>query len=266
MPAHPAFDADRWFEALATRRSRRAYDGISMDPEKLRLLKLTAETFVPFEDARAVIVENAPPDLFTGIIGSYGKVSGATSAIVFVVDTTSPTADEHCGYIGEGIVLEASALGLGTCWISGSFSKAVSTELVTLKEGEAVRAVSPVGRPALTLSGTERLLYRQDKPKFRRPLDEIAPGHESWPVWAAEGARAARVAPSAINRQPWRFRYENGSVIISAASSAPGTGRLDCGIAMLHFELGARTEGNDGAWVAMTGTDVARWEPFSQAL
>ena len=263
MPAHPAFDAGRWFEALPGRRSRRAYDGTPPDPERMQALVRTAETFKPFDDARTVVVEQIPPNLFTGLIGSYGKVTGAVSALVFIVDSTSPTGPEHCGYTGEGVVLEASALGLATCWIAGSFSKSVSRDLVTLKEGEIVRAVSPVGMPTGALSGTERLLFRQARPKFRRPLDDIAPGHTSWPAWAAEGALAARVAPSAMNRQPWRFRYADGAVVVSASGAAPGLGRLDCGIAMLHFELGARSEGVDGAWEPMQAPDVARWVPFS---
>jgi hypothetical protein len=259
MSVHPAFDSVRWYAAVPGRRSRRAYDGLAPTQEELRLLHLTAETFVPFPDARVVVIDDAPPSLFTGIIGAYGKVKGARSALVFVTDTTSATADEHCGYTGEGVVLEAAAIGLETCWISGSFSRSVSRDLVTLREGEIVRAVSPVGRAAGSLSTAERLLYRQAKPKFRRSLDDIAAGHESWPAWAAEGVLAARVAPSAVNRQPWRFRYEQGSVVVSSAGSAPGTGRLDCGIAMLHFELGARSEGADGAWESLAAPDVARW-------
>jgi hypothetical protein len=263
VPAHPAFDADRWYAAVPSRRSRRAYDGTAPATDEMRALSRTAETFTPFPDARAVVVEAAPPSLFTGIIGSYGKVAGARSALVFIADATSSTADEHCGYTGEGLVLEAHALGLGTCWIGGSFSRAASRELVTLREGEVVRAVSPVGQPAPSLSGAERLLFGQARPKSRRPLDVIAPGCESWPAWALEGVRAAQVAPSAMNRQPWRFRYENGSVVVSTSGAAPGLGRLDCGIAMLHFELGARAEGGDGAWEPLRAPGIARWVPLT---
>ena len=131
-----------------------------------------------------------------------------------------------------------------------------------MREGEIVRAVSPLGHPTERLSAAERLVYGQARPKFRRSLDEIAPGHEDWPAWAGEGARAARIAPSAMNRQPWRFRYVDGSVVVSVHGPAPTMGRLDCGIAMLHFELGARSEGSDGAWEALSGSDVARWVPF----
>jgi hypothetical protein len=66
-----------------------------------------------------------------------------------------------------------------------------------------------------------------------------------------------------MNRQPWRFRYTDGAVVLGLKGPAPRMGRLDCGIAMLHFELGARSEGSDGAWVALDAPDVARWEPFT---
>jgi nitroreductase len=265
MPAHAALHADRWFSALATRRSRRAFDGQPLSTAEIAALEATAESFRPFADARVAVVRDAPDDLFSGIVGSYGKVTGARSALVFIADSSSPTAEEHCGYTGEGLVLEARALGLDTCWVSGSFFPKVACGLLELAKGEVVRAVSPVGRALVQPPLSERLLFRPQAPKFRRPLDEIAPGHATWPAWASEGLRAARIAPSAMNRQPWRFRYENGAVVVATrALDVPrARPRLDCGIAMLHFELGARSEGSDGAWVALDPPDVARWDPFA---
>jgi len=35
---------------------------------------------------------------------------------------------------------------------------------------------------------------------------------------------------------------------------------LDCGIAMLHLELGARSSGANGRWAALAPPDVARYE------
>jgi hypothetical protein len=35
---------------------------------------------------------------------------------------------------------------------------------------------------------------------------------------------------------------------------------LDCGIAMLHFELGVRTAGATGSWRLLEGNDVASWD------
>jgi hypothetical protein len=262
MESAPPFDAGRWFEAVAGRRSRRAYVGVP-EREDLTALTATAAAFSPFDDARVIVLPVAPPKLFSGIIGSYGRVTGECAALVFVTSGSSPAADIHCGYTGEGIVLEAHARGLGTCWIAGSFSRSVATQTVGMLAGEKVRAVSPVGLPAVSLSGAERFLFGQGRPKHRKALEAIAPGIETWPEWAAAGVRAARIAPSAMNRQPWLFRFDDGSVVVSLNAAAPGMGRVDAGIAMLHFELGARSEGSDGAWEMLSGDDVARWVPFA---
>lgn len=265
MSAHPAFDADRWYEATADRRSRRAFDGVKPGDDLLDRIDATAADFRPFDDARVLLVRDVPDTFFTGLVGSYGKVTGARSALVFIADATSATRSEHCGYTGEGAVLEAGALGLTTCWIAGSFSRSAVTATVELEANEVVRAISPVGYPVSRPSTTERFLFGASRPKRRRPLEEIAPGSGEWPRWAVAGAESARIAPSAMNRQPWRFRMDDGAIVIAAATppTPMGLSRLDCGIAMLHFELGARAEGCDGAWEALAGTDVARWVPIT---
>ena len=264
MTERPMFEAARWHAAVANRGSRRVFDGAPIDPRSAEILAETADSFRPYADARAVFLPVAPATLFSGIIGSYGRVTDAPSAFVFIENPSSATAEEHCGYTGEGLVLEACALGLATCWIAGSFSPNVARGLVDLAPGEIVRGVSPVGHASATYPASERLIYGAGKPKHRRALDEIAPGHEAWPMWAREGLAAAQVAPSAVNRQPWRFRYEDGAVTVSAKGlDAPRyRPRLDCGIAMLHFELGTRMAEGDGTWVSLPAPDVARWEPF----
>lgn len=265
MSAHPAFDADRWYEAVSVRRSRRAFDGVRPAEDRLDVIDATATGFRPFDDARVLLVRDAPDAFFTGVIGSYGKVTGARSALVFIADGSSATCAEHCGYMGEGVVLECNALGLATCWISGSFSRSAVTAAAHLGPDEVVRAISPLGHPLRQPTATERLLFGAAKAKRRRPLEEIAPGSADWPQWAVAGVESARIAPSAINRQPWRFRMEDGAVVVRAAGPALplAPARLDCGIAMLHFELGARAEGCDGTWEALTAPDVARWVPIT---
>lgn len=261
MPVQTAHDPAQWLSAVFSRRSRRAYDG-PPTANQLARLREVAEDFIPFDDARVAVIDQAPPKLFKGIIGSYGRVTGNASAFAFIADPSSPHADEHCGYTGEGLVLEAHAMGLATCWIGGLFSREQSRGLVELRDGEVIRAISPVGTPSNRITDAEKVIYGHGRPKYRRPMEEIARGHCRWPEWAVWGIDAAQLAPSAMNLQPWRFRYENGSIVISAAPGLTGFRRLDCGIAMLHFELGARAAGSDGAWEALAAPDVARWAPL----
>jgi nitroreductase len=253
----------RWLAAVAVRRSRRTFDGVPVPQEHLDRLEALCRSFRPYGDARVVLVRQAPEALFKGIIGSYGKVVGAHSALVFLGTPAEDGTAQHVGYTGEAIVLEATALGLDTCWIGGSLDRKLAAEVAHLMPGERVFAISPLGYATADAPSSERLIFGWGKPKKRRPLEEIAPGNSSWPAWAAAGVEVAQIAPSAMNRQPWRFRIEGGSVVVSCAgTNTPIVGlALDCGIAMLHFDLAARAIGGPGAWVGVDdGTrDVGRW-------
>jgi hypothetical protein len=70
-----------------------------------------------------------------------------------------------------------------------------------------------------------------------------------------------------MNRQPWRFRTEDGALVVGFAGAdvtkARTSKRLDVGIAMLHAELGALSEGVSGRWEVLAGEDVARYVPES---
>ena len=73
---------------------------------------------------------------------------------------------------------------------------------------------------------------------------------------------AARLAPSARNRQPWRFRVRDGAITITedGRPALPGISkRLDCGIALLHLELGARAAGVSGRSELLDPPQVARF-------
>lgn len=255
-----------WLDATAHRRSRRRYTGAAVTADVLNTLDEVCEGFHPFGDARVVLVREPGDGVFHGIVGAYGRVSGAPHVLLVVADERTAHAHAHAGYTGEAAILAATALGLDTCWIGGFFRPAYVRRLVTLEQGERVVAVSPVGHATGALGVSERMLRGAAGSRGRKPLEEIAPGiDETWPEWARAAAETVRIGPSAMNRQPWRLRMEEGSLVVSrdAPREVPRVTRaLDCGIAMLHAELGAYREGVRGRWVdASAALDVARFEP-----
>jgi len=255
--------ATAWLEVLASRRSRRSYDGRRPETDGLSALGTHCDAFRPFDSARAVLLPDAPQGLFLGIVGSYGGVSDAPSALAFIGMRAESGVDAAVGYTGEAAVLEATRLGLGTCWIGGAFNPGEGARLAGAGIGERVFAVSPVGYPAVRVSAKERVLFGLGKPKRRTEIGEFAPGHGSWPEWAQAAAAAVRVAPSAMHRQPWRLRMDDGSLVIGyeGVDTPKISKRLDCGIAMLHAELGALGTGISGEWEFLTGHDVGRFTP-----
>jgi nitroreductase len=265
MTDYFAHNGAAWLAAIARRSSRRAFDGRPADAAALDTLDAVCSGFRPFPDARVVLVPAPHVDIFKGIIGSYGKVTHAPHVLLFIGDEGSDTCDQHVGYVGEAAVLEATALGLDTCWVGGFFSAARTKQLAELAAGERVLAVSPVGHAVGDVAFSERGMQRMAGSHARKAVAEIAPGLKDggWPDWAVAAVETARLAPSAVNRQPWRFRYDAGALVIARDNGMEFpkvTKRLDCGIAMLHAELGARASGVDGAWRDLSnGLDIARF-------
>ncbi len=252
-----------WRAALETRRSRRSFDGRPPAREVLATLRAQCDAFRPFESARVVLLPEAPQALFLGVLGSYGGVSNAPAALAFIGRSGDAGVEVAVGYTGEAAVLEATRLGLGTCWVGGYFSSATGARLAGAQPGERVFAVSPLGYPLERIDAKERFIYGFGKPKRRKGVGEFAPGSDTWPAWARAAAAAVRVAPSAMHRQPWRLRLEDGALVVSSdgLDTPKVSKRLDCGIAMLHAELGALGEGVVGGWELFDGADVGRFTP-----
>lgn len=255
----------RWFSAAANRRSRRTYDGTSATPGALEELRAICDGFRPWPDARVELLEHAGEEIFTGIIGSYGRVSGAPHALLVIADTSSPYCQAHAGYTGEAAVLQATALRLGTCWIGGGFSAEAIRPHTNLLPAEQVLAIVAVGHPTERLSGTDRTMKLLTGSHKHKPVEQLLDdGGDGWPSWALAAVDAAQAAPSAVNRKPWRFRLDGDELVVSQDkrdSGAKLARALDCGIAMLHVELAARSEGAVGHWIdgGERPLDIARF-------
>jgi len=176
---------------------------------------------------------------------------------------------EDYGWAMEELVLLATDLGLGTCWLGGSFTRSSFAHAVGAGAGERVPAVAALGvvpdmdaaRNGVIrrrVGGDQRLPWESlfFNENFGAPLTPDAAGPFSTPL------EMVRLGPSASNKQPWRIVREGRSwhffVRRTPGYSGGLAGRLlklediqrvDIGIAMCHFELAARELGLHGAWV-----------------
>ncbi len=254
---------ERWYPCIAERTSRRNFDGRLPEEEKLARLERVCREFRPFPECRAELVREPATGVFKGILGSYGRVTGAPSYIAFIGDMNSARVQECLGYTGEGLILEAAALGLGTCWVGGFFRPGVVAGQVRLGASEKIIAVSPVGTAPPKLRFSDRTIKVLAGSKGRKSLRELLLGDPIPDEKILKGLEAARLAPSAVNRQPWRFLIDADSITISPdrPEKHPFISlRLDCGIAMLHLELGLRSAGMTGSWEFLPAPDVARFK------
>ncbi|MHC9540504.1 MAG: nitroreductase family protein [Vulcanimicrobiota bacterium] len=254
---------ERWYESIKKRHSVRSYKETPIGQNVVEKLQAICSDF-SMDGVRVVLVSENVKDVFRGVIGPYGKVKGAPLYITVISDKSQPHVQEKSGYVGEGIILEATALGLGTCWVGGLFNPQAAAKHTALRPGEIIPAVISVGYQAEKISFDEKLLKSMAKSHTRKELSELVSGlaPEKWPQWAATAFEAARIAPSALNRQPWRFVAEERCVTVKTddgKDSDSHSKRLDCGIAMLHLEIGARREGAEGRWEYLEAPEVAKY-------
>lgn len=197
-------------------------------------------------------------------LGTYGVIKGARLFLVGAV-VLSDKAMEDFGYCLENIILEATNLGLGTCWIGGTFRRTRFARQIRVTEKEIVPAICPIGYPRTRRRAKERVLRLLAKSDGRKPWDELFFRGDFQVTLSRDGTgpyatalESVRIAPSASNRQPWRIvRGIEGDIYHFYLKRTMGYDRLikefkiqniDMGIAMCHFELSAVETGLSGQW------------------
>jgi hypothetical protein len=254
-------------DCITQRTSRRSFDGNALGEEHHRLLKdfITTQTDNPFKvKVRMALVDLKDPVVMVKL-GTYGIVSGARTFMVGAVERAE--SDMECfGYNFERAVLYAQSLGLGTCWLGGTFTRGNFAKVMGVSMYEVVPCISPVGYPREKHSMKESLMRFFAGSQNRRPWPEIFFDHDFFTPLTEEQAGAykdvlamVRLAPSSTNKQPWRVvkSRDDGSFhfyVQHAGKAVAGIfgfdlQKVDLGIAMYHFEAVAREKGLAGHWV-----------------
>lgn len=200
-------------------------------------------------------------------LGTYGFIKGARGFIIGAVNKDENDMEDY-GYLLERAVFFATDIGLGTCWLGGTFKKSNFSQKISLKENELLPAVIAVG-------------YVADKPRWFDSFMRRGAGSDRRLPWAelffdgtfrtALSADASgpfvtplemvRLGPSASNKQPWRV-IRDGTKWHFYVQRTSGYGSrnatifkladlqmVDMGIAMCHFELTACEMGLSGEWI-----------------
>ena len=194
-----------------------------------------------------------------GIIGDYGKTIHAPHYIVLASREREGYLTD-AGFRFEQMVLDATARGLGTCWVGLMFKEASLRSSLGLDGSWRMIVLSPIGRP-LENSLANRMLRTLAGSKGRKPIDqlffwqrhgEMLPASVTSDQRLMQVLEATRWAPSWMNRQPWRFVLLDREILVYKMQRQNREGkdynRLDCGIAMCHMHLTARALGIGGRW------------------
>lgn len=275
-------------EIIRQRYSCRTYLARSIQAETRRQLQnaLTALDRSPFGScSRFELVAATEEDtqILRGL-GTYGFIKHAAGFIVGAVEQGDKALEDY-GYVMEGHILTATGLGLGTCWLGGTFTKSKFAKKIKAAGYEIIPAVTAIGYAAedsyardsirRQVRATERLPWETlfFSEQWGRPLLPEAAGEYVTPL------DMVRLGPSASNKQPWRIikmdntwhfylqrtqGYGRGSLMFTLLRLAD-LQRVDLGIAMSHFELTARELGLSGQW-QIVEPDIALPVPATEYI
>jgi nitroreductase len=258
-------------KVIEQRRSVRTYSGHPIAPETKEEIRAILEDVTgPFGGkVRCRFLEKK--DAFTGErikLGTYGVILGAPSFLAAAVER-GEHAMEQLGYVLERTILRLTALGLGTCWLAGTFRRSAFARALDLRENEILPVVSPVGF-ASRIRGPVDMLFKPTLARRREPWQSLF-FDEDWgrPLDATRAGSFAlplemvRLAPSASNKQPWRVLKKGNSLLFFLDGSSVyrrlyefDMQKIDMGIAMLHFEAASREAGLSGHW-ELPSTEVS---------
>ena len=198
---------------------------------------------------------------------TYGIIKHPAGFILGAVESSDFDLEDY-GYVMESIILDLVRMGMGTCWLGGTFNKSVFAQKIGVGANEAIPAVVAVGHLAPKRM-MEKLIRMGSRAHQRKPWPDLFFNQTFNTPLSPEDAGSyrdplemIRIAPSASNKQPWRIVKENGCLhfylqrtknyykrynrLIGMADLQ----RIDMGIAMCHFELSAKARGLKGEWVS----------------
>lgn len=200
-------------------------------------------------------------------LGTYGAIRNPAAFAIGAVSSGHYSLEDF-GYQMELIVLQATGLGLGSCWLGGNFTRSTFNRRMQAAPDEIIPAVCSLGIPQDGKSMVDRAFRMGAGSDRRYPWEKLFFGHTFGSPLTPEAAGAyalplemVRIAPSASNKQPWRVVKGDGGwhFYLQRTSNYPGglvtallhvadMQRIDMGIAMSHFELAAAEAGLRGSW------------------
>ncbi len=209
------------FEAIFNRRSVRKYVMEPLEADILEKLRKMIDNVSALDDSCRVEFE---------IFENLGKKSQAKGLLkadapyyLIVYCEEAPNAWRSAGYAAEQLVLYLTTKEIGTCYLGSA--KIGPKE----KNGLKQFLVISFGR-------AEGTLYRDMEEAHRQPLASLCTYKDEPGENLKRILKAARMAPSSMNTQPWRFIVYSDRVYVFMKKEALPQPKIFA--SMRHFDMG----------------------------
>jgi hypothetical protein len=246
--------------SIQQRKSCRTYTDESLsaqDTKKLQEFIDKHKTGIDGKSVDFLLVEKNETEVPLKI--PYGLIRGNKTYILGKTDPTA-LAKTNYGYMLEKIVLKATEMKLGTCWV-GLFDKEYFND-IELESNLDIPSILVIGYANEKIPLKEKLIRKAVNADKRKPWETLFFNYETSESLNpdsiqpyVETLQMTRLAPSSGNTQPWRIHYSTTTNEFhfykkptNNSYEAKGMHDIDMGIAMSHFELVSIKNGLKGSW------------------
>lgn len=261
-----------YIEKIEKRQSTREFRRKGLSDEQVDAIKrafLNAKRLRPEIDIELMVASGDAGVRLEGMAG-YGGNSFMAPDYLVVLSEQAPYYMENAGYVTEDLILSLVDMDIDSCWITVNDSDFAKT---------ALRIDSPKEIVALVACGfgkRERMLKRLDiinpsNVRYNERSGHVAPKIAQddiayYGVWGNKvdwdesrvapqvdkAIYAASLAPSFLNRQPYRYMFSNKILILLAKKEemvSENDTMLDIGATMLNFAAVMEEQnGASGPW------------------
>lgn len=208
-------------------------------------------------------------------IGTYGVIRNPAGYVVGMTKNDKAHLVDF-GYTFEVFMLQLLSLGIGTCWLGGTFDRKMLSAKFEKNSSYIIPAITPIGyhdeKPSI-IEKTMRRFANSDnkfdfeticfKDDFKTPLSKNEAGNYEIPL------EMIRVGPSASNKQPWRMVVDQDANVHFFIKHTPNYSNklhfdmqfLDIGIGMAHFKSAIDEIGLKGDWALVEGLQIPIDDP-----
>lgn len=179
---------------------------------------------------------------FEGFARSYGAFRNVNNYLVALIDPSFDHAYERAGYFAEQFVIKCTELGIGTCFVGGTFSRehiATRSEVyekipfviaLGYPEEEKTTIVAKMSRSLMHIKKkTLRDFYDGDDFEYQNAVAKFP--------WLISALEAIECAPSALNKQPIRLKMIIKESFPEIVAYSKNHSLIDLGIA--KYNVGA---------------------------
>lgn len=197
-------------EMIYHRKSCRSFTGKPVDGEMIeKILSLELKPLYPEIKVRMDIVGKDK-------IRCIFPCPWITPQLIAIYSEEAEGYTENVGFLLQQMDLYLQTLGLGVCWLGiGRMNPKTATEVENMK----FVIMLSFGYPK------DNRMRQQAKDFKRKPMEQITDRPDP-------RLEPARLAPSAVNDQPWYFTHEGDTIHVWCSKK---DSYLDAGIALAHL-------------------------------